>query len=104
MEIKQQKEDIASYFENELGVATVQKKTMVQQALKPLSSSTLGEVIKAKEGECIGLVGEKRFKELKIRLMDGKIDLGNLIKDKRYNLEDRKVIYLVEEILELKAR
>ena len=38
------------------------KKSKVQQALKPLSGSTLGEVIQAKEAECIGLVGGKRYK------------------------------------------
>ena len=36
--------------------------------------------------------------------MDGKIDLRNLIKDTRYNAEDRKAIYKIEEILELKSR
>ena len=64
----------------------MQKKTMVQQALKPLSESTMGEVIKNKEAECIKLVGEKRYKELKIKFMDGKINLQNLIKDTRYTL------------------
>lgn len=38
------------------------KRTMVQQALKPLNSSTLMEIIGAKEGECAKLVGEKRSK------------------------------------------
>ena len=50
------------------------------------------------------MVGEKRFKELKIKLMEGKIDLRNMIKDTRYNSDDRKAIYKIEEILELKAR
>lgn len=62
-----------------------QKKNMVQQALKPLGGGTLGEVINAKERECINLVGEKRYKELKIRLMDGKIDLASVPKDKKYS-------------------
>ena len=82
--IKQQKEDIASYFENELGVADPQKKTMVQQALKPLSESTYGHVIKTKEKECIELVGEKRFKELRVRMMDGKINLVTVMKDTKF--------------------
>ena len=67
-------------------MATIQKKTMVQQALKPLSESTMGEVIKNKEEECKKLVGEKRYKELKIKFMDGKINLQNLNKDTRYSL------------------
>lgn len=67
-------------------MATIQKKTMVQQALKPLSESTMGEVIQNKEEECKKLVGEKRYKELKIKFMDGKINLQNLNKDTRYSL------------------
>ena len=60
------------------------KKTMVQQALKPLSNSTMGEVTKAKEVECINLVGMKRYKELQQMLSSGKIDFRNLVRDKKY--------------------
>jgi hypothetical protein len=76
----------------------------VQQAFKPLSSSTLGEVIQSKENECIDLVGNKRFKELVSKVKEGKIDFRTLIKDKSYSTEDRKVIYKVEEIIELQSR
>lgn len=62
--MKRENEDIVSYFENELNISTMEpaKRTMVQQALKPLNTSTLMEVIRGKEAECVKLVGEKRYK------------------------------------------
>lgn len=64
--MKREEEDIVSFFQNEMGLSTMSpsKKTMVQQALKPIECSVSSKV-SIKEKECIKLVGEKRFKELK---------------------------------------
>lgn len=49
-------------------------------------------------------MGEKRFKELRVRLMDGKINLSTVMKDAKFSPEDRKALFKIEEILEYKSR
>lgn len=80
------------------------KKTMVQQALKPLNTSTMIEVIKTKEKQCISLVGQKRYKDLKKQFNDGKINFTGLAKNNTYSPGDKKTIFLIEEMIELEKR
>ena len=76
------------------------KKTMVQEALKPIVSSRSGK-ISSKEAECVKLVGEKRYRELKNLFESGKINPATVPKDAKYSAEEKKTLYYIEEITEL---
>lgn len=49
-------------------------------------------------------VGEQRYKELSSKVRGGKIQMKSLLKDKQYTVNDRKAIYLIEEIIEYESR
>ena len=52
----------------------------------------------------MNLVGEKRFKELRNLMNQGKIDLRTLAKNASYSGSDKRVLFLVEEMAELQKR
>lgn len=76
------------------------KKSMVQQALRPIEFSTASK-IKGKELECINLVGEKRYRQLKTMFSEGKIDKSGIQKNAKFSAQQKKSLFYIEQIIEL---
>lgn len=103
-EKQKKQENILAYFENELGGSTLSpsKREKVNNAYRPLGTSSIKDKIKHLEEQSEMLVGAKRFAELVKLFKEGKI---NLQKDKtKYNDKEKKVLYNIEEIVEYSLR